>query len=383
MMPFLTDRLAWCQSTRGTNPPGGATMPDDKREVTLGSELVTPLPDDVLSRLGYRVDPHRQTYVPDLARQSERPQENTSVSGKPQRTEAPTNDLAVFGFCELWALAFGFPPVEELYHGAPVSTRMVTFMAIGGAFAALGPTWPFIKARFPRRWSVSFVRTASDFRAWLAAFVAIFIFMYGPELYNRVQQPPAAPISLVPAAPAPAATSANEIPGIPATKGGISQALDIILPGLSSLINGEGMKVSSSLRSLPNEAPNLLVNSSRSAATARVDAARADLKKFEQDLLAFKNQYKLDSKWINWTIGNDGFLEDLLDSLDQFNQVLGRITLPPAYSPPMLIEFWRAGGSSASLSDQSGNFANWLSGIQTRIQTAHDTFEKKISSGVP
>jgi hypothetical protein len=135
--------------------------------------------------------------------QSEPLSKNANVSGKPQRTEAPTNDLAVFGFCELWGLAFGFPPVEELYHGAAVSTRMVTFMAIGGAFAALGPTWPLIKARFPRRWSVTFVRTASDFRAWLAAFVAIFIFMYGPELYNRVQPPPAAPIpvSVAPGAP--------------------------------------------------------------------------------------------------------------------------------------------------------------------------------------
>jgi len=81
----------------------------------------------------------------------------------------PTNNLAVFGFCELWGLIFGLPPGEDLYRGAPVTARMVAFLAIGGAFAILGPTWPASKSKFPRRLSASFVRTASDFRWWVIA----------------------------------------------------------------------------------------------------------------------------------------------------------------------------------------------------------------------
>ncbi len=79
----------------------------------------------------------------------------------------PTNDLAVFGFCELWGLIFGLPPGEDLYHGGAVTLRMITFLAIGAAFAILGPTWPLVKSRFPRRFASGFVRAASDFRWWI------------------------------------------------------------------------------------------------------------------------------------------------------------------------------------------------------------------------
>jgi len=97
------------------------------------------------------------------------------MAGPPDRT-IPTNDLAVLGFCELWGLIFGLPPGEDLYHGAPVTARMVAFLIIGGAFALFGPSWPWIKSRFPRRFSVTFVRTASDFRWWVVVLLIWYVF---------------------------------------------------------------------------------------------------------------------------------------------------------------------------------------------------------------
>ncbi len=75
-------------------------------------------------------------------------------------------DLAVFGFCELWGLVFGLPPGEDLYHGAPMTARMFTFLSIGAAFAILGPTWPLVKRRFPLAW---LLRISTDFGYWLFA----------------------------------------------------------------------------------------------------------------------------------------------------------------------------------------------------------------------
>lgn len=86
---------------------------------------------------------------------------------------APTNDKAVLGFCELWALFFGLPPGEALYRGEPLTMRMALFMGIASVFAVLGPIWPIVKTRFPRRLSTSFVRAASDFRWWAVVLLAL------------------------------------------------------------------------------------------------------------------------------------------------------------------------------------------------------------------
>ena len=105
----------------------------------------------------------------------------------------PTNNLAVFGFCELWGLIFGLPPGEDLYRGAPVTAHMVAFLAIGGAFAILGPTWPSLKSKFPRRLSATFVRAASDFRWWL---IALLFGLVVPGLVGRfARQPPTQVVS--------------------------------------------------------------------------------------------------------------------------------------------------------------------------------------------
>jgi hypothetical protein len=99
---------------------------------------------------------------------------------------APTNNIVVLGFCELWGLIFGLPPGEDLYRGGPVTVRMVVFLAIGGTFAILGPTWPALKSKFPRRLSATFVRTASDFRWWG---VALLVGLISPALTGRFAQP--------------------------------------------------------------------------------------------------------------------------------------------------------------------------------------------------
>jgi hypothetical protein len=104
-------------------------------------------------------------------------------------TKPPNYDKAVLGFCELLALVFGLPPGDDLYHGTPLNWRSLTFLAIGGAFAFLGPAWPLLKARIPRRLSVSIVRTASEFRFWLGALFLLFIFAMGPDLYRQALSP--------------------------------------------------------------------------------------------------------------------------------------------------------------------------------------------------
>jgi hypothetical protein len=83
-------------------------------------------------------------------------------------------DLAVFGFCELWALVFALPPGEDLYHGTPMSARMVAFLCIGAAFAILGPTWPWIRRKVKFFW---LIRIATDFGYWLFAlgFLSIWL----------------------------------------------------------------------------------------------------------------------------------------------------------------------------------------------------------------
>jgi hypothetical protein len=189
------------------------------------------------------------------------------------------------------------------------------------------------------------------------------------------------------AAPAPVIPAPNlsdEIPGIPTTKAGLSRGLDAILPELSDLINVDGIRIRNSIADLATETPDLLVNSSRQAATTKVTAAVTNLKRFSQDIRTFKNKYSLDGRWINWVIGeDDNFFQQIINSIDRFNQVFNQITLPPAYSPPMLLEFWRGGQTTVDASDQIANFANWLSNVRVRIQGAHDQFEKKLSANSP
>lgn len=111
-----------------------------------------------------------------------RPGERKSETMSPT---TQTNDLAIFGFCELWGLVFALPPGDALYRGEPLTMRMGVFLAIGSIFAIVGPTWPWIKTNFPRRLSVSISRTASDFRYWLGALALLFAFVIGPDLYQE------------------------------------------------------------------------------------------------------------------------------------------------------------------------------------------------------
>src|SRR5271166_3418738 len=96
--------------------------------------------------------------------------------------KVPTNNLVVFGFCELWGILLGLPPGEDLYHGEPLTARMIIFLALGSAFVILGPSWPWIKSSFPRRISVTFVRAATDFRWWA---VMLLVGLILPSILQR------------------------------------------------------------------------------------------------------------------------------------------------------------------------------------------------------
>jgi len=92
-----------------------------------------------------------------------------------EQHQAPTNDLAVLGFCELVGLMFGLPPSEAFYRGDPISVRMVMFGIIGIVFAVIGPLWPRLKQRLPRRFAARFVRVASDFKWWMAILLGFYL----------------------------------------------------------------------------------------------------------------------------------------------------------------------------------------------------------------
>ncbi len=99
----------------------------------------------------------------------------------------PTNNTAVFVFCELMGSVFCLPPGDALYRGDPPSMRMIAFLVIGAFFAVLGPSWPLVKSKFPRRFSVNFVRVASDFRWCMVLLLILFAYGVIPPLILRIK----------------------------------------------------------------------------------------------------------------------------------------------------------------------------------------------------
>jgi hypothetical protein len=85
----------------------------------------------------------------------------------PDARAIPTNNAAVFGFCELVSLMLALPAGDAFYKGDPISIRMAVFAGLGLLSAIIGPMWPRFKGTMPRRFSVTFVRVASDFRWWM------------------------------------------------------------------------------------------------------------------------------------------------------------------------------------------------------------------------
>ena len=88
---------------------------------------------------------------------------------------ADASAIPVFGFCELMAAMLGSPAGDALYRGDPFSVRMGVFMALALLSAVVGPMWPRLKGNLPRRFSATFVHTASDFRWWLIVLFFGFI----------------------------------------------------------------------------------------------------------------------------------------------------------------------------------------------------------------
>ena len=59
--------------------------------------------------------------------------------------------------------------------GDSVSTRMIVFAVIGLSFVLLGPNWPWLKSRLPRRFAASITRVGSNFRWWLVVLLLGFV----------------------------------------------------------------------------------------------------------------------------------------------------------------------------------------------------------------
>lgn len=275
-----------------------------------------------------------------------------------------------------WAALIGGAILFFIESGLQVSgyTNQLLAIVLWGVAFVLCIYW--LHYVTPKSWLKAWrVRMASwpfITMAFLVAFLAVGAGGYGLGLRaaQPAQQSPAEPVG-----------APNDIPGVPATRAGLSRGLDIIMPELLTLINGDGMKVRESFLSLSSEAPALLTKQGREVATSRTAATANALRQFYQKLASFREKYSLDSAWIDWIIGKDDeFMRGTVNSVYQLRDVLERITLPPDYSPEMLLMFWRGGQDTVSVPKQAADFGNWLSNMRDRIRQARDQFDKKLAS---
>lgn len=54
---------------------------------------------------------------------------------------------------------------------------MIVFAVIGLSFVLLGPNWPWLKSRLPRRFAASITRVGSNFRWWLVVLLLGFVYL--------------------------------------------------------------------------------------------------------------------------------------------------------------------------------------------------------------
>lgn len=93
---------------------------------------------------------------------------------------APQNNGAVLLFCEVLALGFGLPPLDDIYHGRPVTARMVAFVGIAFFCSAFGFAWPKLQGHLNQRFQETAAAVASDFRWWVLMLLAFFVSMTVP-----------------------------------------------------------------------------------------------------------------------------------------------------------------------------------------------------------
>jgi len=98
-------------------------------------------------------------------------------------------NLMVLAFCELWGLVLGFPPGEDLYHGAPVTVRMVAFMVVASVFAIGGPVVTFVPWDRLVGVSSAIRPVATNPVAWFVSLAMLLLVSYGPDLYQRATAP--------------------------------------------------------------------------------------------------------------------------------------------------------------------------------------------------
>ena len=108
-----------------------------------------------------------------------------------------SHDYAGIGLFELLGLMFGLPAADALYHGKPIDSRMLGFIAAGCFFAGLGTAWPTVRKKFPQQALVlSVSRIATDARYWLAIILVGFLYAASPEIYHRAVAPTPPPFAL-------------------------------------------------------------------------------------------------------------------------------------------------------------------------------------------
>lgn len=188
--------------------------------------------------------------------------------------------------------------------------------------------------------------------------------------------------------PTPVAGQAEAIPGIPATKGGLSNVLDTLLPKISELMSHDARRAVASFQQMPGEALDELLKvgpvpngqpGPRELAAVRVKTSVDLLTNLQKKMSDLRDQNKLNQSLIEWTFGDFNTVLRAIGNSEALSQQMSRITLPPEYNPPQLAQFWEFGRNSAALRDEVRLLNDWISAVESRVQKVQTEFGRRVS----
>jgi hypothetical protein len=278
------------------------------------------------------------------------------------------------------ARTFGAISATLLSGGAGALTQSpeYSFLALPMAITA-GVVWIIVLVVF-------IVRNRKHWRAVMASWYFVIIcfvvalFAVGAASYGLALQTAQIAGTASSQDKPPQTAAPISIPGIPATKAGLTNILDNVLPELSGILSGDGVKARDAYLDLPRITAKLLVNDGRDAADKKVAQSINAMDTFIQDITSFQNRHRLDSALIEWLLGDWNVLQHMSDSAQLVRRDISTMTLPPSQSPDMLMHFFSLGKDSAIIDPQVGTLNELLSNIEMRMKKTRADFEKRLAA---